>query len=282
MHMMTIYGLSMVDLRSVLPHAGWIIGQRPKTTSLTWHWNGPKVAEERRAGQGLIDQLVADAAWQMRPGWGGTVNGAPHLMYHIVIDAAGTIYLACDLDEILWHCAHSDGNTNGLSIHYAIGEGQQPTPAQMTAGIQVTLMLASVYNIPNWRLLGHQEWKHATLCPGPDLMRQLVAFRSGAGAAVTPTIPPSGIRLFQINPALTAPARVRQAPRTHWQDGREVIVAGKMKPGTVLYVDADPIEGFKRRGEVVSGNPYWVHMARIPNEQADLGFVSETLGLWLS
>jgi hypothetical protein len=234
------------------------------------------VPEHRRYGDGLIDQLVADAHWQMRAGWGGTKDGAPHLMYHLVVGADGQAYLTADIVEMLWHCAHADGNTNGLALHYALGEGQEPTAPQLRTGIWLTDVITQRAGIPRSRVLGHLEWKHATACPGPALMRDLLAWRANAAPAIRPTPTPAGLRRFKINPLLTAPALVRQAPRRFWPNGQPVPVAGRMKPGTVLFVDV-----VKTDGEAVDGNPNWIHMARVVNEQADLGFVSETLGSWL-
>ena len=270
-------GLQLIDLRDRLPHADWRIGTRPATTSLTIHYNGPAVPEYRRWGDGLIEQLINDANWQMRAGWGGTINGAPHLMYHIVVGADGQAYLTADITEMLWHCAHADGNTNGLSLHFALGQGQEPTAAQLRTGLWLTDVLVARAGLPRSRVLGHLEWKHATACPGPILMRELLAWRMVA-PTIVPTILPPHVRRFQINPDLGVPARVRQAPRTRWDDGNEVVVAGRMKPGTILFVDV-----VKDDGEPIgpTANKNWIHMARVPNEQADLGFVSETLGTWL-
>jgi hypothetical protein len=268
--------LGAIDIRPQLPRQGWIIGIRDATTSLTWHWNGPAVAPERQHGAGLIWQLIADSAWQMQPGWGGTRNGAPHLMYTIVVDVLGTVYVTAGLDELLWHCAHADGNGRGLALHYPLGEGQQPTPIQLAAGIHVTEVLRDRYKIPRDRVVGHLEWKHATACPGPSLMAHVRAYRAGQLPFVAPTPTPPGLRKFEILPTLTLPARVRQAPATRWPDGREVPIAGRLKPGTPIYVDV-----VKTDGELVNGSRRWVHMARVEHEQADLGFVSETLGRWL-
>lgn len=263
--------LGATDIHEQLPHDRWIIGNRSATTSLTWHWNGPAVPADRQHGAGLLAQLKADAEWQMRAGWGGTKDGAPHLMYHLIVDVLGNIYQTADLSEVLWHCAHQDGNGRGLALHFPLGEGQQPTPAQLGAAFRVSDAIRVRYGIDVRRVVGHLEWKHATLCPGPTMMRHLTTYRSGAVPILTPTPTPAGLRRFQVLTTLELPARVRQAPRTHWEDGREVPVAGRMKPGTILYVDAIV------DGEVVDGAKGWIHMAKVEHEQADLGFISTTL-----
>lgn len=266
--MIDLAGLHIIDLRDTLPRRDWTIGVRAETTSETWHYNGPAVPESRRAGAGLIAQLIADAEYQMRPGWGATKNGAPHLMYHFVFGGDGAIYLTSDIYEILWHCAHQDGNSNGLALHFPIGDNQAPTSAQLTSAIQVTDALRVRCSIPRARVLGHLEWKHATLCPGPVLMPMLRQYRGGQLPSVQPTPVPPGLRQFLLT--CDAKANVRQGPGTSFP------IAGTLKSGTTVYVDVT-----KLNGEPVDGNRTWVHMARVANEQADLGFISATLGRWL-
>lgn len=262
--------IGAIDIRHRLPRREWIIGHRSATTSLTWHWNGPAVAYLNQRGDGLIRQLIADSNWQMRPGWGGTKDGAPHLMYHLVVDAEGRVFQTADIAEILWHCAHQDGNGRGLALHFAIGRGQRPTALQLASGIRVSDACRAAYNIPFERVVGHLEWKHATDCPGPALMQHLSAYRAHRTPIVVPTPTPAGLRRFQIRTDLGAAALVRQGP------SRSFPIAGRMKMGTIIYVDV-----VKQDGEKIGGNPNWVHMARVAHEQADLGFISETLGVWV-
>lgn len=262
--------LGVIDIRDRLPHADWRIGQRAATTSLTWHYNGPAVPESRQYGGGLIAQLRGDAEWQMRAGWGGTVNGAPGLMYHLVVDSLGTLYQTADIYEMLWHCAHQDGNSRGLALHFPLGGTQAPTSAQLFAAERASDLLRAHFQIPLNRVLGHLEWRHMTACPGEHLMADLTRYRAGAAPYRTQTIPAPGIRLWKINPLYTDPVRVHTAPRL------DSPIAGRFKPGTVVYVDVT------KPSEVPdAAHPRWVHMARVPNEQADLGFIAEDCGVWL-
>lgn len=263
-----IAGLQVVDLRDKLPKRSWQIGVRADTTSITWHYNGPAVAPVHQFGAGLIAQLVADAQYQMRPGWGGTVNGAPHLMYHLVFGADGAVYLTSDIYEILWHCAHQDGNSHGLALHFPIGEGQSPTPQQLSSALRVTDALRVRSSIPHERVLGHLEWKHATLCPGAILMQMLRSYRGGQAPVVQPTPLAPNLRQFLLT--CDGKANVRQGPGTTFP------IAGTLKSGTIVFIDVT-----KLNGQAVNGNRTWVHMAKVANEQADLGFISETLGRWL-
>jgi len=275
--------LGVIDIRDRLPRANWSIGVRSATTSLTYHWNGPKVPAARQRWPGLLAQLRADAAWQMRPGWGGTVDGAPQLMYHLVVAADGQLYQTADLDAILWHAAHADANGKGLALHFPLGEEQQVTGVQLLTALRVTNVLRATYGIAHARVVGHLEWKHATACPGPHLMRQLVQYRGKrTPPIVVPTPTPAGLRRWQIRPDLADNANVRQGP------GVRFPVAGRMKPGTVLFIDEEkdsedlaPSTGSGRRRELVERHPRWVHMGRVEHEQADLGFVAAELGAYV-
>jgi N-acetylmuramoyl-L-alanine amidase len=268
--------LNIIDIRDKLPRAKWSIGTRSNTTSLTYHYNGPFVPPTRQYGNGLIDQLIADTQWQMRKGWGGTKDGSDGLQYHFAIASDGLIYQTRDIDALLWHAAHQDANARGLALHFPLGSGQQPTVAQLASAFRLSDLLRARYQVTLNRTFGHLEWKHATACPGPELMRHLVAYRTGITPIVSPTPTPAGMRRFLLT--CDGKANVRQAPRTRWLDGRPVPIAGTLKSGMIVFVDVVKTDG-ERIGKV--SNPNWLHMARVPHEQADLGFISETLGIWL-
>ena len=266
----------VVDIRAKLPRAKWDIGVRQATTSLTWHYNGPSVPADRQFGDGLLAQLIGDARYQMRPGWGGTVNGADGLMYHLVVAADGTVYQTRDLEALLWHCAHADGNAKGLALHFPLGTGQAPTPAQLGSATRITTALCARYGIPLNRVLGHLEWRHMTACPGYILQGHIQSFRAGARPYIVPTVVPAGIRRWRIRADLGDVARVRQKPARFEANGLEVPIAARLKPDTLVYVDAI------KQGETIEGKSDWVHMAKIVHEQADLVFLWAGLGTWVS
>jgi hypothetical protein len=268
--MSVLTALGAIDIRAQLPRRDWIIGMRPSTTSLTWHYNGPAVAREHQHGEGLIAQLIADSNWQMRKGWGGTKDGAPHLMYHLVVAANGQIYQTADLLETLWHCAHADGNGRGLALHFPLGGDQEPTPMQLASAFRASDLLRAQFQIPLNRVFGHLEWKHATACPGTHIMAHLSAYRAHCAPTVTPTPTPAGLRRWQVNPLYTDPVRVHQAPSLASP------VAMRLKPGTIVFVDV-----VKPSDTSDPTHPRWIHMARVPNEQADAGFIAEDCGVWL-
>lgn len=262
--------LGVIDIRDKLPHRNWIIGERAATTSDTWHYNGPAVAPAQQHGAGLIAQLIADSNWQMRASWGGTKDGAPHLMYHLVFDADGTIYQTAGEQELLWHCAHADGNDHGFAWHLPIGEGQEPTPQQLASLFRASDLSRARYGFGFERVVGHLEWKHATACPGPRVMAHLNAYRAHQAPIIVPTPTPAGMRRFKLQAA--DKVNVRQGPALTFP------IAGTLKGGTIVFVDVVKTDG----GYVGSkANPNWVHMAKVGNEQADLGFISETLGVWV-
>lgn len=258
--------IGAIDIIHRLPRRNWIIGKRRKTTLLVWHYNGPPVPTARQYGQGLIEQLRIDAAWQMRAGWGGTKGGAPGLMYALVFDALGNVYQTQPLDDILWHCANEDGNSHGLALHVPVGGSQVPSDACLTALKRTTSLLCSYYKIPKNRVLGHKEVKPTTACPGVSLMNNLRAWRMGMGPIVKPTPTPIGLRRFVVREDLTMNVNVRQGP------GVRFPVAGRYKPGSTVFVDT-----INQAEPPNADNPQWAHMARVGNEQADLGFIA--LGL---
>lgn len=252
----TIASLNAIDIRDKLPRASWEIGRRAATTSITVHYNGPAVSPAHQSGDGLIAQLIVDAQWQMRPGGLGAPSGGDGLQYHLVIAADGRVYQARDLDALLWHCGHADGNTNGLAVHLPLGDSQMPSDVQWQATLKTIEILRRTCTISIPRVLGHLEWKHATACPGPNIMQRIVAYRQGQSGIVTPT-GGMGLSRYQV---------VEMDDTLNIREGRGVnypIALGgtaKLKPGQVIWID-----------DVTGG---WAHMALVPNEQADLGFVS--------
>jgi hypothetical protein len=77
-----------------------------------------------------------------------------------------------------------------------------------------------------------------------------------------PTVVPS-LRRFRI--VDYKKANVRQGP------GRNFPVAGTLKVNDVVFVDTVD------DGESIGDEQRWVHMARVPSEQADLGFIHWSL-----
>jgi hypothetical protein len=125
----------------------------------------------------VIEQLKIDCDWQMRPGWAGVPSGADGLQYHYVVDAGGTVYQARDLDAVLWHCAHGEGNAHSIAIHLPLGGNQDATPAQWAACKALCDDLIARYRMEGRNVVqGHFEWSKSA-CPGPHLKRRLRQYR---------------------------------------------------------------------------------------------------------
>jgi hypothetical protein len=126
----------------------------------------------------VIEQLKIDCDWQMRPGWAGVPSGADGLQYHYVVDAGGTVYQARDLDAVLWHCAHGEGNAHSIAIHLPLGGNQDATPAQWAACNALCDDLIARYRMDGREAVrGHFEWSQSA-CPGPHIKRRLRQYRS--------------------------------------------------------------------------------------------------------
>jgi hypothetical protein len=203
----------------------------------------------------LLEQLRIDCAWQMRPGWGGSTDGADGIQYHYVVSADGIVYQCRDAHASLWHCGHAIGNTRSLSIHLPLGGDQDATSAQWNATTDLFQMLCHEYHIVKTNVVGHCEWG-GSACPGPHLMTRLRAWR-----AVPSLIPPTEHDAIRMRVRQGLHATVRQGP------GRTFPIAGSFRPGTTFYMDKIV------PGERVLDDARWAHMARIADVQADLGFI---------
>jgi hypothetical protein len=213
-------------------------------------------------GAGVMEQLKADVKWQTEPGWAGVATGADGLQYHTAVDADGVIYRCRDELDRLWHCAHAEGNAESLSLHLLIGRGQAPTEAQWKAALWVMHDWRERYRFPLARSFGHMEWVSSE-CPGPDTMRLLREYRGASAKPPAPSVP-AGMRRFVVALPQESRATVRQGP------SRAYTIAGNLRPGQVIAVDAVlPDE----QGAVIDGRREWAHMALVPDQQPDLGFV---------
>ncbi len=249
--------LAIVDLTDLLPHASWLLPVRATPpTALTLHYNGPAVAFHRQADPGLVDQLVLDARWQMRPGALGAPTGGDGLQYHYVIAVDGTIYQTRDPRRMAWHCGDERGNRESLAIHFPIGGTQDVTEVQWFSGIALCTALMDEYTMHGRQVVyGHQEWPEAsTLCPGPHIMQRLKQWRDQATS--------EGAGIYRLRSDIAA-ANVREGPGRNFP----VALAGKaiMWPGDTL--DADKMI----HGEAIGGDSRWYH------RRDSLGFVHASL-----
>lgn len=267
-----VIDLEYRDIRDGLPRKTWEIGRRIETKYLVIHFNGPKVAAARQRGTGVLEQLKIDCDWQMAPGWSGVASGADGLQYHAVIDQDGIIYQTRDWDAMLWHCGHRDGNEKGISIHLLVGVDEktevfQPMSDAMKDSL-VALMRSfrDAYGISRDRVVGHKELGTTAYCPGEPAMTIIRARRAGSDVPDLHETPlPTSLAVYRVPLGLRA--TVRQGP------GRSFPVAGDMyarHQDKWVWVDSVHTDA---NGEEIAGSSTWAHMAYIPNQQPDLGFI---------
>jgi hypothetical protein len=255
--------IPITDIRSRLPRRRWSAGSFPKKSSITLHYNGPPVEPVLQAGAGLVRQLIADANWQMRPGWANTPHGADGLQYHFAVGADGEILQCRDLAAVLWHCADEEGNERSIAIHLPIGWNKQtnvdqhPSAAMLASTERLCEALIDEYGISGRRrVVGHREWS-VNRCPGPPLFDWLTAWRTGDHLSPEP---------FPALYRVTSPFPwVRVAPTRANGDNRAI------DPTNGLHYMFPRGADFPVRGIVlgtpVDGDPRWAH------HEAQIGFV---------
>lgn len=230
--------------------------RRLPVNGATLHYNGPALPffpNPDRELRFVIDTDVKEHQKRI---------GADSLQYHFVVLSDGAIWQTRDLDLIAWHCGNATGNEQSIAIHLPLGKGQEPRPAQWAATVRLLDALRLDYGFERSAVVGHNEWprykgaakpnpKYVLLpkqseCPGP-LVHYLVA----------------EYRLTQDKPATETwvalwSAPVRQAPRTHFEDGREVPIAGWLTAGEEFEVDLVKADG---DAQEVKGERRWLHLA---------------------
>jgi hypothetical protein len=227
---MIIGGVDFPLLENV-PRAGWSIGTRPGAPRyFTAHYNGPRVP-----GFGYVkaekDQIRADARYHMRPGALGAKSGGDGIQYHGGTFSDGSNWLFRSINDILWHCRNFEGNQFSISWHIPIGDGQQPTTAQIRGlYIAINAFRRQFPSIAITGVKGHKEWS-TTPCPGA-VMPHILDYRN-SGTYGTP------IQYFKT----TVNANCREAPSV----AAPVALGGKAitPAGTIFAVDA-----------LVRGTPY--------------------------
>jgi hypothetical protein len=271
--------LPIRNIITQLPRAGWTIGWRRLSdiSYIVAHFNGPPVATNRLAMPGLMEQLRIDVGWQMQKGWAGVPSGADGLQYHYVIGANGEILQTRELTSSLWHCGHSKANPKGIAIHVPIGlnektmQYQQPTGEQKQSMLTLIHTLCQEFNIPRQKVLGHVELGTTAYCPGTPLMEAVKQYRSSGGfIKQTPVVehpPLKTMQRYAVKQGIRA--TIRTGPSRHYD------VVRNIKPGTtenprIIVVD---VIKYDESGETIQGEKRWVHMAYVPDQQWNEGFI---------
>lgn len=242
----------IIDMRARLPRKAWEIGRRSTPPRyITLHYNGPAVATQRQHGNALLQQLIGDTTYQMRPGGLGSPEGGDGLQYHYVVGSDGAIWQTRDDDAVLWHCANTEGNAWSLSIHVPIGLGQTITDTHWTAVTDLFDLLMQRYAMPGRSIVrGHQEWS-LNLCPGPHLMSRLKAWRQ--------VLPFPTFHYYRVKRGI---AIVRTEPRVHTGNEAKNPVSGKaltMSAGEATGIDTTVIGEWAGSG--LGRSNQWLHRA---------------------
>jgi hypothetical protein len=233
--MPTIADISIHDLRPELAvkQSSSRRARRKPVTSITLHYNGPRVSGFGNVERELRQIVQIDVPHQQER------LGADSLMYHLCVLSDGSVHQTRDLELQAWHCRNSVGNEQSLAVHLPLGGNQDATDGQWRAATTLFDALIQDFNLAGVHSVkGHLEWS-ASECPGPYLMQRLRTYRGGANAG-------SDRRMYRIRPDVSA-ALIRAEPT------RSSDVRGRLWPGDRL--EADRIE----QGEVIGTEGRWVH-----------------------
>jgi hypothetical protein len=229
--------LNVQDLRSKLkvkPSASRR-ARKGRITSLTLHYNGPRVA-----GFGNVDREINQIVNIDVPNHHSRI-GADSLMYHVCVLSDGSIHQTRDYELQAWHCRHQVGNDQSLAIHLPLGGNQDATQEQWDATLRLFNALIADHGLPGRTAVkGHLEWA-ASECPGPLLMHRLRIYRAGEQAVS----PPVEGGMYRIRSDISA-ALIRGEPN------RTSTIKGKMWPGDRLEADAVV------RGEKIGSEDRWL------------------------
>jgi hypothetical protein len=235
--MAALDALGVNDLRprlSVKPSNSRRARRRP-VTSLTLHYNGPRVS-----GFGNVDRELRQIVDINVPSQQQRL-GADSLMYHLCVLSDGSIHQTRDYELQAWHCRNSVGNDQSLAIHLPLGGTQDATSAQWQATVNLFDALIRDFSLSGPDAVkGHLEWA-ASECPGPFLMTRLRRYRRGEADTGART----GEGMYRIRPDVSA-ALVREAPT------RQSEIRGRMWPGDRL--DAEAVV----QGESIDGEDRWL------------------------
>lgn len=240
------------DMRSVFARPDRRpIGTQAKKSYVTWHYNGPSIdtsnwTEEKHIWW-IRDIIIPNHISRIR---------ADGVQYHAYILPNGDLWQLRDFDAVLWHCSNYVGNGYSLAVHVPIGGDDAPTSAQVRTLRQFTDEMIDGFDMAGREVAtGHQEWRGAaTACPGPHLMAELRAYRSGQDLD-TPG-------WYRVRLDYT---RVRQGPGTNFPVADIGDGEVKLKAGDTFLSDGITI------GQTYDNSPRWVHRAD------GIGFIHESL-----
>jgi hypothetical protein len=184
------------DVRGSMPRAHHENESRRALTDIStgvWHYDAVHAPDSYDP----MSRYRGEASYHINKVWGYDSSGRPlygySIMYHYKVDRWGQIWWLNDLELITWHARGANGR--GVALCTDLGEGQEPTAAQVASMRALSDWLSyerpDVPNLQRADWFGHGELKadgNVTLCPG-KMLPFVQAYRAGSN-------PPLGQRYF--------------------------------------------------------------------------------------
>lgn len=223
----------VLDWRGELPRAAWSIGERIGTTSITVHWFGARVPDNRQAE---LAALKGAARLHMKPGH-ISEGGADGLQYHYAVLSDGVVVQVRDENAKLWHAAAAEPNEYGLAVLVTAGPGDAMTDMQRQSLLELLDAKRVKYNLNRTRVRGHGEWSPGhTACPGAQVLQVVRDYRSSDSAVHR------GVYRVRVD------ANLREGPGTHYPVVEVMPANFRFEADTTVH------------GELVdTDNDIWVH-----------------------
>lgn len=177
------------DIRSILHRANPEYRKQRSLSQvriLSFHWDDQDRPPEP---YDHVARLQSQADYHIQKDW-SPPNGVYGfgLMYHLDIEADGTIYFCNDFEDILW--AVTNANDIAIAAKVSCGAGQSPTPEQLASAKLVAdwAIAEPAMSIKRGSVYGHGEltqYGNSTQCPG-TLLPFVQAFRKETPMTPTP------------------------------------------------------------------------------------------------
>lgn len=268
--------LDELNIRDLRPKLAMVKSnsRRPRrlpVNGATIHYNGPALSffpNPERELRFVIETDVREHQKRL---------GADSLQYHFVVLSDGSIWQTRDLDLIAWHCGNITGNEQSIAIHLPLGKGQEPQPEQWASVVRLLDGLRLDYGFARSAVVGHNEWPRGkgearpnsiyvvlpkqSECPGPLVHCLVAAYRLiDQNQVAEPPKKDKDTKHKKTTETWVALWKipVRLAPRTHYEDGREVPITGWLMVGDEFEVDFIQADG---DAQEIKGDRRWLHLA---------------------
>ena len=122
-----------------------------KVEYIVWH----TAADPR--GDGKHDTTIAEIAeWHAAKGWGAGYEGNQRAGYHFLVRRDGSVEMGRPLGKPGAHVRGLNSRSVGICFS-GHGDLQPLTKKQLQAGIDLTVKLLRLYQLPYTRVIGHRE-----------------------------------------------------------------------------------------------------------------------------